>query len=323
MKPAALALASVLAIAARASAQPASDAPATAHLPAFLEQRVVEELISDGILLSRLGVTLEIALVGDIAIVSLIDAATGRARASTKIDHLPADRDAAVASTTQVAASLVDQLGPRKEAPAPETLAKALAEHRAKEREERQQSAVAEARYRESALGFSEEVTMFVASRDGTITAVDRTRRWTAFQGEQRIELEPHEFYELVQRGDLIEAYDRRRAIRNVTAVVGGAMSTLSTYLILTSDFGDPGMKVGIALGLGAVVPLTISGWYWARPHPITETQAKVLATKYNGWLRRSLGLPSAARDRGVLREVAWAPYATPDGAGIALGGRF
>jgi hypothetical protein len=60
---------------AQGDAQPALDV--------FLEQRVAEELAADGTLLSRLGVALDVEIVGDKLIVSLVDAATRRTVAST------------------------------------------------------------------------------------------------------------------------------------------------------------------------------------------------------------------------------------------------
>lgn len=75
-----------------------------------IEQRVTEELTSDGVSLAPLDVGLDIEMVGDTAILSLVDDTTGRVRASTKIDCLPSVHEAAVASLVVVAGNLVVQL---------------------------------------------------------------------------------------------------------------------------------------------------------------------------------------------------------------------
>ncbi len=86
-----------------------ADPDDAASLATFLEIRVPEELAAEGLLLSRQGLSLQIEPVGDKLLVSLIDRVTGRVVASTKIDQPPRDREAAVASVTEVAAGLVTQ----------------------------------------------------------------------------------------------------------------------------------------------------------------------------------------------------------------------
>src|SRR5678815_784691 len=78
-----------------------SIAAAAPDLAALLEQRVPQELAAEGVVLARLGVALDVELVGDRCVVSLVDQTTHRASASTKIDALPADTEAAVALVTQ------------------------------------------------------------------------------------------------------------------------------------------------------------------------------------------------------------------------------
>jgi len=105
-------LAALLAAPAIAIAQPAAPAPPgppASPREAFLEQRVLEELAADGIVLARLGVALALTPDGDALVVALVDPATGQARASTRLPQVPADRDAAVATVTQVAATLATQ----------------------------------------------------------------------------------------------------------------------------------------------------------------------------------------------------------------------
>src|SRR5262249_37566621 len=87
-----------------------SIAAAAPDLAGVLEQRVPQELATEGAVLGRLGVALDVEIVGERCVVSLVDPTTHRASASTKIDALPADPDAAVALVTQVAANLAAQL---------------------------------------------------------------------------------------------------------------------------------------------------------------------------------------------------------------------
>lgn len=75
-----------------------------------IEQRVSEELASDGMSLRPFDVSLDIEMVGDKALLSLVDNVTGRVRASTKVDGLPGQHEAAVASLVVVAGNLVVQL---------------------------------------------------------------------------------------------------------------------------------------------------------------------------------------------------------------------
>src|SRR5512144_2938416 len=89
---------------------PVAAQEATVPIDVFLEQRVAEELAADGTILSRLGVALDVELVGEKAVVSLVDPATRRAVSSTKVDSLPADREAAVATVVQVVANMTTQL---------------------------------------------------------------------------------------------------------------------------------------------------------------------------------------------------------------------
>ncbi|MBL8619680.1 MAG: hypothetical protein JNK64_00220 [Myxococcales bacterium] len=106
-------LAALLAAPAIATAQPAAPAPPAAPASpreAFLEQRVIEELAADGIVLARLDVVLALTPDGDALVIALVDPATGQARASTRLPQVPTDRDAAVATVTQVAATLATQV---------------------------------------------------------------------------------------------------------------------------------------------------------------------------------------------------------------------
>ena len=61
----------------------------------------------------------------------------------------------------------------------------------------------------------------------------------------------------------------------------------------------------------------------YARAHPISESEAKALADKYNQGLRKDLGLPVVSQREPMVRDVTIAPFAGTSGGGLALGGRF
>lgn len=290
-------------------------AAAAPDLARVLEQRVPQELATEGVVLGRLGVALDVEIVGERCVVSLVDQTTHRASASTKIDALPADVEAAVAVVTQVAANLAAQLVVRPPA----------ADDR-----------VAEQRYKAEAIGFGDEI--LVGGSDGSVSS---TREWYAHRGELQVRLDEPRFYELVGRPDLAATYRARhdRAIGYATAsgVLLVASAALGVKAIWTAahpdasrcgefDFAchvaaddaavDHAKPYAIATGLafaGMAATMLASFHYYRNRHPVTETEAKGLAARHNHDLRRRLGLPTA--------ELV--PYAAPAGGGLTLSGQF
>jgi hypothetical protein len=309
--PAVLAASAVLAVLAVLVVAP-TRARAEPSLDAVLEERVTAELAADGVVLARHQVSLDVESVGDQLIISLIDPATGRAVASTKLATLPADREAAVATVTQLAASLVAQLSPGTAA-------------LDRERAERDRRDSAEAAYRTSALSFGDELLV-----SGDQHSTTTTRHWIVYQGELRRRLDPEQFYGVVGRPDLGARY-RARTRRGIAAITTGGALVLAggVYSILTlvrmdncgtddPDFagcvdaeGDRVTRT-IAIGLGVSLlgaAVGIAGiHYLSTAHPVSESEAQALAERYNTQLRRDLRL---------------APYATANGGGLVLGGRF
>lgn len=307
--------------------------PAAPPLSAFLQQRVAEELAADGIILSRLNVRLEIEAIGDKLLVSLVDLTTGRASASTKVDRVPAEREAAVASVTQVVAVLSGQLdGPRP----PSTIAPDVVTRDELAARERAQLA-----YQEEAIGFGDEYELMVTSNSASLT-----RRWTVHRGELHEPLSPTDFYRTVGRPDLADEYDQRRNIK-IGAIVGTVIfSAVSVGLLykgldLQSCLDDPfangddcadehasadryltGGYVTLAL---AAVGSGVWAYYYYRPHPISEGEAKRLGAEHNRALRIRLGLPVAHAPRGdrARVEVGVAPYVAPNGGGLSLAATF
>jgi hypothetical protein len=306
-------------VASLAHAQEAASPP----LDTFLEQRVAEELAADGILLSRLGVTLDVEQVGDKLLVSLVDMSTGRVSASTKIDEVPADRDAAVASVTVVVSNLTVQLGQQPPAATVEPAAPPVEPPAATVVDDDREREAAESAYREQAIGFGDEYV--VTASDSWVSV---SRRWTANQGELGAPLSGAEFYDLIDRPDLARAYHRRLTYKRV-AIGAAAVGTMGAFaLILTMpnpascDLGDEACESANRQGFrnhmweatGAIalsgVAIVIARYYWAHPHPISESEAKRLAAEHNQTLRDRLGLSVA-------------PYVSGQGGGVSVAGRF
>ena len=326
-------------------APPQQQSQPTVPLDAFLEQRVSEELAAKGTLLSRLGVTLDVEVIGPRAIISLVDPATRRALASTKIDELPADREAAVASVAQVAAGLVAQLARPAAPPArpAEQTTVVVKEMLDRDREERREHEAAEYRYRQEALSFGNEVRVF---SNGQYTSV--SRRWVAYQGDIRKRLEGDEFYKIIGRPDLAKQYQRRKdggttaMVLGVVGMVGGSIYMLAKgFPGYESCFDAPNMSqcerdrdaresdakqhlaISLAITLAGSTVFSI-GWYYVRnPHPISEGEAQTLGAQYNTELRKKHNLSTQAAPRRRGRSLFASPYLTGDGGGLALTGRF
>ena len=283
-------------------------------------------------MLSRLGYVLEIEQIGERLLISLVDTATGRAAASTKLDQIPPDREAAVAVVTQMTGNLVTQLqGPRSPEPMPQapTVAPSSDDRAAREARER-----AEIAFREQAIGFGDELVVSVGPN-----SVHVGRNWTAHRGDLRVPLAGAAFYRAVGRNDLAGAYDTRRTIKYVGGVGSVVMLVASGLLFYKAS--DLDFECAVAdectnqdeidrYYTGALVTAILSfvgggvyAYYHWRPHPVSEGEAKQLAAEHNRTLRVQLGLPVATSRAKARIELGIAPYATADGGGIALGGRF
>jgi hypothetical protein len=243
----------------------ADEAP---RLDVFLEQRVAEELAADGMPLSRLAVALDVEIVGDKAIVSLVDPGTRRVVASTKLDRLPVDRDAAIASLTQVAANLATQVQPR------------TPDARRDDNEER---------YRRESIQF---------------VHLSEYQRPVLYRNHRR--LTHLEVYEAIERPDLV-ARDRRQHRQGaIVAIVGGAITAAGIYIAATGRFRDddrPDSNQHLTIGgLTAAVGLATAGFgaLHAGSGVTSEDQILDLAEEHNTKLRQRLKLaPQVGRDGG------------------------
>ncbi|MGE3454194.1 MAG: hypothetical protein AB7O24_03690 [Kofleriaceae bacterium] len=231
---------------------------------AFLEQRVVEELAAEGVMLKQRNLALRIEQAGRGVLVSILDATTGQEQTWARVAGLPADREAGVAAVTHVAADLVSKLSataaPSKPEP-PEELGgeeggveggEVGGEWRSREREDGGSArpaspfarAAALAEYRRDAIRFTPrfEVSVGRHSHDvgsvftGSVTGVGMERLgWPAVRGESGVELEPTEFYSLVGRPELAESYQRRQKLGIGGIAIGGGVLAVGTYLLAKS----------------------------------------------------------------------------------------
>jgi hypothetical protein len=316
----------------------------------FLEKRVPDELAAEGVVLSRRNLGVRIEQIGERWLVSLADLTTGRIAASTSLDALPRDREAAVAAMTHVVAELAAQVVGRGEpppAPPPPAASsdipaveRMLLDQQAEraERAERERQAAAK-------LAFDRQLIRFTRSYDPEAHDPRGERvRWTAYRGDPGQALDPKLFYRDVGRPDLAASYDTRRNIM-IVSFVGAGLAFVGAYVWLFYNFkqsiddNDHCLDVpsdqfqacldasgpsyteplvtaalgGIALGTGI--------YYALHRQPISETEARSLAADYNRRLG-TRGVPPAPKT-SLLHDVRIAPYAGAHGAGLALGARF
>jgi hypothetical protein len=307
-----------------------------APLDRFLEQRVAEELAADGTILSRLGVALEIEQVGDHLLVSLVDPATRRTVASTKVDNVPADREAAVASVTQVVANLTTQLSTKPSSGAGEV--KAALEQ---DREDRRAKEAAEFHYKQEAISFG-DLYIATTSSSGS-TSVSHSM--LPYKGGRQ--LTPEEFFVEVGRQDLADTFHHRTVVGWTGIGIGTAIilgSSIYMVAAMPEDNCDVGsstfdtcfakheadtsrhFKVSLAIGGGGLLVGLVGYYYMLTRNPASKNEIYDMADAHNAKLRQKYNMPgatSAASFRPHLQDVAIAPYATGDGAGLAVAGRF
>jgi hypothetical protein len=304
------AIAILLCLAGTAAAQPSAP---------FLEHRTVEALAADGIVLSRLGVTLEIQLTGDLAVVSLIDVTTDRAVASSRVEALPADREAAVATLTPAVANLVAQLVTTKAADADD-------EQRARldriEANQRALLARAEADRRETAriraaeLEYARLAVVVVGTEfaDRTTDPPTRQRTWTAARGDGT-ELRREDFFRTIERDDLLRDY-RRAAWTGYGAMLGGLVLASGGALLARTadDTADSRHKTGVALLIVGAAGAGLGALVLRGNEPLDEDEARAAVAAHNRKLRRRLRLPGGS---------AVTPLVGARAGGLSISGRF
>jgi hypothetical protein len=270
-----------------------------------LEKRVGEALASRGAALARHNLALRIEQSGARWTASLVER-NGHVAASTYVDQLPDEPEAAVAAMTTAVVELDAQVSAR----------------------------VNEFKFKLLSVRFAPS---YLAD-----ARLDRgARQWQLYRGSRDQELGAPEFYQMVGRDDLARAYQHRRYAMWGAYIAGGA--AFATAAVLTvrneSDYEPCNMIEGpgglvcvnqqhrslapviVALAVG-LVGVGVGTYYQRTPQPIDENDAKSLADAYNRELRGKLGLTAEAH-APRLREVAVAPYAGGSAAGLVVGARF
>jgi hypothetical protein len=296
----------VIAIFIAASATAAAAPGAELSLDAFLEQRVPDELAADGTLLSRIGIALDVETVADKVIVSLVDPATRRVIASTKVDQVPVDREAAVAQVTQVAANLVAQLSGGVRVDIKVTGDTGVP---ANPVDELKRHGDAEYRYRQEMVTF--ERGWGISGDKNRVSSYTYTQ---PVLGELKRPLRGCEFYLAVDRPDLASEYSKRRR-RGWIGALGGPLVTASGVIALA--IGDDASNAPLQITGGVMTVAGVVGffgglWYLWHSHPVDESEWYGLAQHHNATVRRKYGL-----------SVGVAPYAHADGGGLSFAGSF
>jgi hypothetical protein len=297
----------ILALTASAPAISLAQAPPDQSNVAMLEKRVPDELAAEGIVLSRRGVTLKIEAVGASLLLSLVDDASGRVVASTKMDNVPTDREALVASVTHVAADLAAQGAPPAAPVAQNAPAPVDDDLQARKKQ-----------YRQQYLHFG-EMTVVTGDRNSVSSSLSSI----PFRGDMNEVLKNDEFYSIVGRQDLAERYRSRRRTGKILAF-GGVLTMLAALpvYLLTNDYGRNGERESsaapalILIGVGTV-GLYAGYYYLGTANGADANQAKGMARDYNEKLQRQLRLEEQARNKRATRDVRVAAYAEPNGGGL------
>ena len=314
----------------------------------FLEQRIRDELESEGIVLSSHNLGLRVEQLAAKWLVSLFDLTTGHVENSTKIDQLPADREAAIAVMTNIVANLEARVLDRRQLPKPQPLQTSLpppvvpprTEPAPSEgRDERLQLQTAELHFKQQSLHFG-AIYEFNNDRHGTL---DARRQWAVFRGNPSRALAPLEFYRTIGRDDLAQAYfDRRFAMILGYATGGIALVSLGMLILISLDrdpsCGDHPTTINnncpsianirmLSLLIAAsastsAIGITVGTYFYYHPHPIDENDAKALADAYNQRLRRRLGLPVSIH-QPMIQDLMLMPYARAQDGGFILEARF
>ena len=163
---------------------------------------------------------------------------------------------------------------------------------------------------------------------------------WQVYRGGADQEIEAPEFYRALGRDDLADRYRMRQrlmiggfAAGTVAFVVAGVLN-IRTDDLRACDGMPPGVfDACVHDHMHSAVPTVVAGgiglaaalfgtYFYRRPHPIDENDAKALADAYNQRLRRQLGL-AAQSAPPLVHDLAVTPRLAGRDAGLALGGRF
>ncbi|MBP9088377.1 MAG: hypothetical protein KBG15_19810 [Kofleriaceae bacterium] len=299
----------------------------------LLLHRIPEQLATEGTLLSRLGLTLQVEAIGDKFLLSLLDTSTGQIVAYSKAEHLPADAEAAIATVTHVVADMVARVRPQAtptvtvtpNVATPQAAADPDLDRRIRE-------------FREKKID-SGRTMLITASRYGASMSTS----WTPVRGPLHTELSADEFFRVVGRPDFADRYNSRVSTGN-TLFYGGIALGLAAiayggYTIFrdepSRDYLDPAQQdqfpeylVWSGIGAGITLTGTLLGRYYLSTAGQSAETNIALAEAYNRKLRADLRIPDSVSQRQRTRptyshRLALTPTAGTFGGGLSLAGSF
>jgi hypothetical protein len=197
------------------------------------------------------------------------------------------------------------------------------------DRKAKQEREGAEVSYKKEAVVFRD--FMIANVTNGGVTSVGSAT--VAYRNGRK--LSTGEFYEAVERPDLAATYHHRMKIGRTLVWTGLGVALAASAYGLYAVAKPNRCEVGAAdfsacldrdsanqkrafiqssvVGGGGLLALVVGFYVVAKSAPATMNEAHDMADTHNAKLRRKYGLPTA--------RVA--PYATPDGGGVAMVGRF
>ncbi|MGE0868063.1 MAG: hypothetical protein AB7P03_05870 [Kofleriaceae bacterium] len=190
------------------------------------------------------------------------------------------------------------------------------------EREARLHYQRAEVQFLDRAITIDHELDLerdpLIAGSSGDATRVKIRNKWFAYVGSDTdARLEPTDFYRLMDRPDLARSYGRRRTA-GIALTAGGLGAAIVGSLMIAGSDQSSNLRVGgLTTVAGGAIAACFGLYYLRYTHPVSETEARDLASEYNARLRATLHQPSRASRARVM------PYVAGDGAGLALGGAF
>jgi hypothetical protein len=198
--------------------------------------------------------------------------------------------------------------------------------------------------YEQQYIGFDEVVA--VSTLNGTVVS-----QWSVpYEGKYKKPLKGEDFYQKVGREDLMRTYRDKMSLKVVTGIAGGAAilgGGILSFAALSSqkedcDVSKPGFSacidrnqqrvgeqltrslIGLAISGAGVAVLSVA--IALSPHPVTPSEARVLADGYNQRLKADLGLSNEGKPRPSRPpsiQARFTPVVGPDNAGLLLSGTF
>ncbi len=277
----------------------------------MLTRRISEQLATEGTVLSRLGLTVQVEAIGDKFLLSLLDTATGQVIATNKAENLPGDPEAAVATVTHIVADMVAR---------GRTYAVALTATEV--------ASLAEGKriraFRERQIGMT-PITVV----GGSLFGVFSSTIWMPTTGSLKTPMSLDAYYRLVGRPDYADRYHAQRRNGLILMIASAALGTAGIVYgsFRTMENQSGGELLSYTSVAFAVVGVVTGSYLMSTAGESAKTHI-ALAEAYNQKLRTELQIPDSvsARERTkptYSNRVAITPLAGPSGGGLSLAGSF